>query len=108
MRMNRTLEKRLWAKTEDGCTRAFLLAPVCLSLLVCGGCCEETARGALRESALAHPVIPAPTGQDGIGELRTWVGNVADACAIGGGTESARKAQSGGALAAQPVGGKTK
>jgi len=50
-------------------TRAFLLAPVCLSLLVCGGCLMKKRTAAHFENlALAHPVIPAAMGQDGIGE----------------------------------------
>ncbi len=49
-------------------TRGFLLAPVCLSLLVCGGCLTRKRPAAHFENlALAHPVIPA-AGQDGAGD----------------------------------------
>jgi len=49
--------------------RGFLLAPVCLSLLVCGGCLVKKRPAAhFVTVALAHPVIPAPVGQDGAGE----------------------------------------
>jgi hypothetical protein len=47
----------------------FLLAPVCLSLLVCGGCLVKKRPAAhFVTVALAHPVIPAPIGQDGAGD----------------------------------------
>jgi len=50
-------------------TRAFLLAPVCWSLLVCGGCLMKKRPAAHFENlALAHPVMPAAMGQDGVGE----------------------------------------
>lgn len=49
--------------------RAFLLAPVCLSLLVCGGCVmKKRPTPHLENLALAHPVIPARLGRDGAGE----------------------------------------
>jgi len=49
--------------------RGFLLAPVCLSLMVCGGCLVKKRPAAhFVTIALAHPVVPAPVGQDGAGE----------------------------------------
>jgi hypothetical protein len=50
-------------------TQGILLAPVCLSLLACGGCLVKK-RPATHfvTIALAHPVIPAPVGQAGVGE----------------------------------------
>ena len=49
--------------------RAFLLAPVCLSLMVCGGCVmKKRPTPHLENLALAHPVIPARLGRDGAGE----------------------------------------
>ncbi len=50
-------------------TRGVLLAPVCLSLIVCGGCLmKKRPAPHLENMALAHPVIPAAVGQDGVGE----------------------------------------
>ena len=48
--------------------RGFLLGPVCLSLMVCGGCLMKKRPAAHFENlALAHPVIPA-AGHDEVGE----------------------------------------
>lgn len=49
--------------------RGLLLAPACLSLLVCGGCLVKKRPAPHFDNlALAHPMIPAALGQEGLGE----------------------------------------
>lgn len=89
-------------------TRGFLLAPVCLSLMVCGGCLVKKRPAAhLVSIALAHPVIPAPVGQDGVGEAPDLRFEVAPMPALLGAPRNPpARPRVAAAVAAQPSAGK--